>query len=339
MKSLPLILALALSACSSGGEEAGSVAPVALVKTAPATLDGASETITLYGAVDAGQAGERALSSPVEAVIASVDAPVGTKVHSGQVIVRLSPSPNVRLDVAKASADARAAGDAFARVQRLRADGLMSDGDVNAARAAATAAGATLSSLQSRGRGLTLTAPVSGTVALISGSPGDVVAGGATVARVQMAGDVRARFGIDPAAARRISVGASIRITPSGGDTPFTVRVDTIDKTADATTRLASLYARIPSSVGVGQGEALRGDLKIGEGAAQHVSVPYAALLDDGGQPFVFIVKNGIAHRRDVVVANEGEEGVSLTSGVTMGEQVVTAGGTGLEDGIKVRDH
>ena len=79
--------------------------------------------------------------------------------------------------------------------------------------------------------------------------------------------------------------------------------------------------------------------MKIGEGAAQHVSVPYVALLDDGGQPFVFIVKNGIAHRRDVVVANEGEDGVSLTSGITVGEQVVTAGGTGLEDGIKVRDH
>ena len=51
----------------------------------------------------------------------------------------------------------------------------------------------------------------------------------------------------------------------------------------------------------------------------------------------MFVVEKGVARRRDVVIATEGEDGVALTRGVNPGEQVVTAGGTALEDGMKVR--
>ena len=337
MRFFPIILGLALTACSpSTPESKTDPVPAALVQTASATQAGAAEIITLYGVADAGQAGQFTLSSPAESVIATINAQVGTSVRKGQIVAVLRPSAGSGLDRVKAASDARTANDALARARRLRADGLMSDADVNSAGASATAANATLASLNSRQGGLTLVAPVSGTVSMVGGSPGTLVAAGAPVAQMQLAGDLRARFGIDPALARRLARGTSIRILPSGALAAFTVPIDGIDRSADPQTRLASLYARLPASAGVGHGESLRGDIKM-VGAIAAVTIPYAALLDDGGQPYVFVIEKGIARRRDVVIATEGEDGVALTRGVNPGEQVVTAGGTALEDGMKVR--
>ncbi len=48
-------------------------------------------------------------------------------------------------------------------------------------------------------------------------------------------------------------------------------------------------------------------------------------------------MKDGVAHRRDVRVGPTDARQAALLSGVRAGEQVVVAGGTALEDGLKVR--
>ena len=159
MRFFPIFLGLGLAACSPSAPDGKTdTAPAALVLTAPATQAGTAEIITLYGVADAGQAGQFTLSSPVESVIATINAQVGTSVRKGQIVAVLRPSPATGLDRVKAASDARAANDALARARRLRADGLMSDADVNSAGASATAANATLASLNSRQSGLTLVA-------------------------------------------------------------------------------------------------------------------------------------------------------------------------------------
>lgn len=65
--------------------------------------------------------------------------------------------------------------------------------------------------------------------------------------------------------------------------------------------------------------------------------VPYSAVLDDGGQPFVFVVTKGVAHRRDVRLGASNGVTISVASGIALGDQVVIEGGTALEDGMKVR--
>ncbi|MGQ2929052.1 MAG: efflux RND transporter periplasmic adaptor subunit, partial [Sphingopyxis sp.] len=67
------------------------------------------------------------------------------------------------------------------------------------------------------------------------------------------------------------------------------------------------------------------------------ITIPYAALLDDGGQPFVFVIANTIAKRRDIVVGPRTGDRISVTSGLKPGERVATVGVTALEDGMKTR--
>jgi multidrug efflux pump subunit AcrA (membrane-fusion protein) len=141
---------------------------------------------------------------------------------------------------------------------------------------------------------------------------------------------------VDPALARTLQRGASVRITPSGGGTAFTVPILSVDPNVDPTTRLASIFVRLPAGSGIGAGEPLTGELAV-TSAGNALTVPYPALLDEAGQPFVYVVANGIAHRRNVAIGPSDGQRVVVTSGLSTGETVVVAGGTAVEDGMRVR--
>jgi RND family efflux transporter MFP subunit len=326
-----------LAACSASDEtDTAAVTPVALVTLAPATQGAAREDMTLYGAVEPGPEGRMSLVAPAEATVAEIRVATGTTVHQGQVIARLQASAQGRADAAKAASDAAAADKAFARATRMRGDGLMSDADVETTRAAAAAADALRNSFASRTAGFVLRAPAAGTVDTVAATVGDLLQAGAAVASIIRAGALRVRFGIDPDSAQAVHPGMTIRIAGTGSHAPIAAAVDTVDANVNPQTRLASVYARVPAASGLRIGETLSATVAVA-GAGDALTIPYAALLDDGGQPYVFVVAGGVAHRRDVETAASSGARVAITKGVRAGERVVTAGGTAVEDGMKVR--
>ena len=148
-------------------------------------------------------------------------------------------------------------------------------------------------------------------------------------------GDRRARFGIDPAVAARVRPGQTIHIEAINGATTIDAKVVGVDPQVDPTTRLASVFARVAGTVGVGQ--PLRAQLSVGA-TATGITIPYAALLDDGGKTYVFVIAKGIAARRDVSAGSSTGDRVAILRGLSVGERVVTEGGTALEDGMRVRE-
>lgn len=338
MKHLTPGIMLILAACSTAEVPAEKpVDPVARVRTAVAAVGTAQPLLTVYGAAEAGPGNERGLAIEAEARLARIVAPTGTAVRAGQIVAVLEPTPTTRLDAVKARGDAAVAQRTLARAQRLRTDGLMSDADVEAARAAAATAAATLGSTAQRGATLTLRAPAAGTVQSLTAKPGNVIPAGTAVATIAVGGELRARFGIDPALATRVQAGQPIRIAAIQSAASRGTTVAGVDPQVDATTRLASVFARLPAGSGIGAGEVLRAELPLGT-RATGVTMPYAALLDAGGRSFVFVVVGGVARSRDVTPGNSTGERVVVLRGVAPGERVVVQGGTALEDGMKVRE-
>lgn len=332
-----LSLLLLLAACSGGADESDSEpTPVALVSLAPATKGNVEQMLTLYGAVQKDSTTQYALSAPVEAILRDVTKPVGSMVRAGDVVARLEPSPSSRAAMSKAAGDARAANQAYARAHRLRTDGLASDADVEAARSAAIAAQAQQTAMSRSARDLTLRARAAGYVETVPVNPGDLLTAGTTVATLTRSGAQRAGFGIDPQAAARLSPGTNIRVGTASGGPMLTVPIESVDTAVDPVTRLASVYARIPAQSRLGPGQPLTAQVPLAT-RSDTLTVPYAALLDDGGQPYVYVVKSGVAHRHDVVVGPAGGQRIAIVKGVAPGDEVVTAGGTALEDGMKVR--
>jgi RND family efflux transporter MFP subunit len=345
MDPVKLLLSIAplalLAACSGGAgniaDNAAASEPVAAVRTGLAAKGTTTDTLTVYGAAEAGPGNERSMSTQAEAVLSRIVAPTGTAVRAGQVVAILTPSATARLDTAKAASDAAAANAALARAIRLRRDGLVSDADVETARAAAMAANATRSTTAQRNGTLVLRAPASGTVQNLTAKPGDLIAAGTTVATIGATGDLRARFGIDPSLAARVHPGQPIEFSPINSDTRLTSTVSGVDPQVDATTRLASVFAQVPNGQGVGGGEPLRAAINVGA-AAVGVTIPYAALLDDGGRSYVFVIEDGEAKEREVSPGNSAGDRIQILKGLKPGERVVVEGGTALEDGMKVRE-
>jgi RND family efflux transporter MFP subunit len=337
MKHIPPSLAVfMLAACSGAAPTNNTAAPSALVSIATATPGPVQASVRIFGTADAGASGTITLSASEEAIVAAIDAPVGSAVGRGQVVARLSPGPTARLEAARAETDARAMALAFARAQRLRADGLVGNAELETARAAAQSAAAARANVAQRTAALTLRAPAPGHVTSVSASLGSLIPAGTPVATIVAAGDLRARLGVDPALARTLARGASVRITPSGGGGAFTVPILSVDPNVDPTTRLASVFVRLPAGSGIGAGEPLTGELAVTT-AGNALTIPYPALLDDAGQPYVFVVANGVAHRRNVAIGPSDGQRVVVTSGLRAGETVVVAGGTAVEDGMSVR--
>jgi RND family efflux transporter MFP subunit len=337
VKLTPLLLsATLLVGCSPSAGEEQQTNPIALVATAKVSTGSVPETITVFGSALPGASGTRIVSAATESLLVSVQTPIGSRVAPGQVIARLRPSSSARLEIARATLEARSASQAYARARRLRSDGLTSDADVETARSSFDAANATLASLRGRAGASVLLSPVEGTVTDVAATPGSVLPAGASVATITSLQAVRARFGIDPGLARQIPKGAFIRISPTKNGPNFSVPVVSVDPIVDSQTRLASVYASVPAQAELGSGEPLRGEIVI-PGTGVTDVVPYSALLNDGGQPYVFIVVGGIVHRRNVSLGATSDELAEVLSGVSPGQLVVTEGGTALQDGMRVR--
>lgn len=337
MTLLPLALLVGCNSGQGSDGEADKATPVALVRTASATMGATAERTSLYGVAEAGPGGEHAIIVPAEAIVDRILAPNGTAVSAGQVIATLKPSRATATDLAKSSADAISADAAYARAKRMRADGLVSDADVETARAAAETARATRGNLGMARGGVAISAPIAGVVQGLGAKSGDQIAAGATLATIAIKGNLRAHFGIDPAMAQRVYPGQHLELQAIAGGAAVSVPVTGVDTQVDPTTRLASMYAAVPQGLDVGPGEALRGSLEV-EAKASGITIPYAALLDDGGRSYVFVVKGGVAHEQDVSPGNSSGDHIQILKGLNIGEKVVTAGGTALEDGMKVTE-
>ena len=334
----PLALLAACSAAAPSDEEkAGD--PVAAVRTAVAVAGSGSLDLVLYGTAEAGPGGETAMATQAEATVASIRAPNGTAVGRGQVVAVLTPSAATSLDMAKASSDVVLTNAAMARALRLRADGLVSNAEVETARAAASAANATRAAMARRSGTLVLRAGSAGTVQNLIAKVGDVIPAGTTVATIGGGSnaDLRAKFGVDPSAVSRIHPGMPVKLSAVNSEMVLDSAVVGVAPQGDATTRLAAVYVRVPSGSGFGVGQALHASLPVG-GALSGTSIPYAALLDDGGHSYVFVVKGNKAVKRDVTPGSSAGDRVLILKGLAPGERVVTEGGTALEDGMSLRE-
>jgi membrane fusion protein, multidrug efflux system len=64
--------------------------------------------------------------------------------------------------------------------------------------------------------------------------------------------------------------------------------------------------------------------------------IPRSALVQEAGEPSVFVVSDGTAYRRVVQTGYVEAGQIEIVGGLSDGEQFVLVGQTGLKDGSKV---
>jgi RND family efflux transporter MFP subunit len=316
------------------------VAPVALVELQAASPRTLAQTLSAYGTTEFDAASAQTLAVQAEMQVTNLLVTAGSEVKRGQALLQLAPSRTTGLELGRARRDADQAMAERERIQRLRAEGLATESELVAAANAANTAVALRDSLSARigPEGLlTLRAPRDGVVESLAVQPGDVLPPGSVAVRIAAPDALQVRLGVEPADARRVAIGQSVRLVPlKPGASEVQAVVSGVDRRVDAQTRLIAALVRLPVHSGLLPGEVLRADIVV---AARRnvVTVPRAALLYAGEQPYVFVAAGGKAQRHDVAIGVQDGGVVEITAGIRPGDQVVVAGNAVLEDGMGIR--
>jgi membrane fusion protein (multidrug efflux system) len=341
IRPAPLIAIAVLAAACGRGESAGDAAsslsstrvPVAL---ATVTRDSLVEEQALTGRLTARPGGAALLAAPAAGVVRAVRAQVGDRVARGQTLLEL--------DVPELAADAQQRASAAALAQReaerqrqLLADGVTSTRQAEESEAAARQAAAAAAAARDLLARTRVASPIAGRVQDILVQPGERVDAGKALAQV-IAGDTLDLIAAVPAASLgRLKRGQPALVVQEGDSTPHPGWVAGLAPGVDSATGAGQVVVRVPNP---------NGALRAGAGAEARIRlgvrrdvllVPDSAIALAGDSNVVFVVgKDSIAHAR-IVVRGARQGGRSEVSGkLAPGDQIVTTGVFGLEDGMRV---
>jgi RND family efflux transporter MFP subunit len=342
-----LVAALALSAC--GKEEKAAAPPLRPVRTVIVEPRDTGETLSLTGEIQPRYQAD--LGFRVSGKILERPVDVGTEVKKGVLIARLDPQQYRQdLEVAKAEVAKAEAEVARSRAQEFRQRELLKNGHTT--RVAYDQALKTFKTAQaqadavrakeiqaSENLGYTeLKADADGVISAIGAEPGQVVSAGQMVVRLAQPGEREAVFNIAEASFKHPPKNPTVAVRlVSNPEIKTEGKVRYISPQADPTTRTYTVRVSLPKAPReMRLGTNVVGSVTVSEGPA--ITLPGSALFDKDGKPAVWLVDAD--HQvvlKPITVARYQNESVVVSSGLTKGEIVVTAGVHKLVPGEKVR--
>jgi RND family efflux transporter MFP subunit len=340
-----LCASLVLAGVACKGSDATAEEEVALpevaAKTASASVEPFTRTLTAIGSVVARPGRYAALSAPSATRISRVFVAEGARVGAGQPLVEFEQAQFASAAGA-AQASLTAAQRNHDRAQRLANEGILPRKDAEAAAAELAKARADAVAAQRAAQLSVLRSPVSGVVTRMAAVLGASADAGQILVEVAdpSAFDVVLSLGPTDAAAilpgRRVDLSAGEK---SGGESIGYGTVASVGAAVDSVSRSVQIRVAVSKpSRALRLGESVLGVIAV-ETQPSAVVVPVQSLVpgDEPGSYRLFVVdRNGVARAREVQVGGRTEAKAEILEGLKGGEVVVTQGAYGLEDSAKV---
>ncbi|KRD79924.1 efflux RND transporter periplasmic adaptor subunit [Lysobacter sp. Root983] len=337
---LALSCALALTACKGGGgageaQAKEQKAPDAVpVEVALASRRAIAASYTGTAPLEA--RAESQVVAKTSGVALNVMAEEGQIVHAGQTLVRLD-SARSELQAAQTSAQMRKLEANFARSKQLAEQRLLSANDndqlrydLENARAANRLANLELSYAN-------VQAPISGVIASRSIKTGNFVQINTPIFRIVDTSRLEATLNVPERELATLKAGLPVQLAVDA--LPGKIFQGTVDRVAPVVDSGSGTFRVVCTFAG---GDTLQpgmfGRVRIDyDNRADALVVPRIALLEDEGDPAVFVIRNARAARVPIKLGYLDGEWAEVRAGIKQGDQVVVAGKTALRDGTLVQ--
>ncbi|HLY16742.1 MAG TPA: efflux RND transporter periplasmic adaptor subunit [Bryobacteraceae bacterium] len=181
--------------------------------------------------------------------------------------------------------------------------------------------------------------PISGVIADRAVYPGEMAAAGSPLLTVMDVSSVVARANIPQGQAGGLRVGSPATVKQNDSGQELQGKVIVVSPAVDPNSTTVQVWVETANP-----GERLK------PGVTVHVSIvaavipnavviPPAALLPaaDGSTQVIVVGSDAVAHTRKVETGAREADKVQIVSGLKSGEQVITVGGLGVDDGTKVQ--
>jgi membrane fusion protein (multidrug efflux system) len=275
----------------------------------------------------------------------------GDRVEDNQVLLRLdvgrsaSAAQAANAAVAQTDAQLNQAERELARTQKLvKTGGLPEqrlDDAQDAVRLASAARDAARAEAKLARRGLTeavVRAPFGGTVVERFVELGEYLAPGSPLLTLADTSLLKARVLLDPREALDVSVGrrATVSVYARPGE-EFGGQVVRVGEVIDPRTRRLPVEIELDDHDGrLRPGLVARFSVQTGEPRTV-IQVPLDGIFERFGNQHVYVVEDGVAHRRAIVLGPVRTGHAEVVEGLRPGEVVVSKGVTRVVDGSKVR--
>ncbi len=276
---------------------------------------------------------------------------VGTRVSRDEPLVelivrneRLGEAPVLKVELANAEAELRLAQQTRVRLEKLTAAGAVPARRLDEARLAETSAQARVDIAREQLRHLELSrtgegsgepgervvarAPLTGVIAESQATVGSTVEAGQLLYRLVAVDRVQVVGAVPEQQLAQAQRAVTAEIDVPGSDPVRTSRRLSVGRVVDRETRAVPVVFELdnpPAALAVGQAVSLR-LIEASDGAG--VSIPASAVVDDAGQPIVFVQAGGESFERRPVRVGRPREGgyVDILTGLDAGERIVTRG-------------
>jgi RND family efflux transporter MFP subunit len=305
--------------------------PVSVVTAAKQKLD---ETFSQIGLIVSNN--DVAVASELQGKVTAVYVKEGSYVSTGSPLVKVDDVvPEANYLSAKSNYE-KAKND-WTRKQALHQDGLISDSDLEAVQQTYSAAEASFVNAQRQYQNSTVASPISGIVTARPVNIGTMVNNGTVVATVIDNSLFKVQLNVAEQYAFKLRVGDTVGIqTEVYPGIKFQGRIDTISAKADE----AHTY---PVQIVLANNKQY--PLKSGMfGTAVFIirnqdiiTIPREALIGGVKSAQVYVIEDGIAKLRDVLVSSTAGTVVGIKQGLQVGQIVVVNGQNNLRDNAPVK--
>jgi len=257
-------------------------------------------------------------------------------VQAGQALVRLDPDQG-RLRVAQTKAQMDKLDNSYRRALQLVAQKMVSEIDVDQLRFDLDSARAQFEAAELELSYTTVIAPISGVIASRDVKPGNFVQIHSPIIRIVDNSQLEATLNVPEREIARLKPGQPVEL--SADALPGQVFVGEVARVAPVVEAGTGTFRVVSTFSGAGALQpGMFGRLRIQYDARPDaLVVPRTALVEDGGEPAVFVVRDGRAQRVALTLGAEEGGVVEVRAGLKAGDAVVTAGKATLRDGARVQ--
>ena len=318
-----------------GGGFGGQTAALPVV-----TADVVRQTVSSFLVATTTLSAERSLDVVARAggEVVEVLVEEGDAVREGQLLAQLDPS-DARLALAEAQAHFENIQREYNRTVELAEHGGVTDQELENQRYQIELRTIALERSRQQLTDTEIRSPITGIVGERSVEAGATISANARVFHVLDPDPLLAVIHIPDASRQSLRAGQGVRIQAAGGVQASGV-IDRISPVVDAESGTVKVTVELDAA-GSAAGMLVPGSFVTvqvpTETRSNAVVVPKRAILLERDQSIVYRVQEGVAMRTPVAVGLSAQDLVEITSGLSVGDAVVTVGHESLRDGAPVR--
>jgi membrane fusion protein (multidrug efflux system) len=303
------------------------------VITAAASSGTLGQEIEAIGSAVASESAE--ITSKTLNTVTAIRFKEGQVVRRGAVLVEFD-SAQARADLAGAEASLAESQSQYKRSRELFTTQALSQSQLDQLEATLKTNQSRVASARAHLADTIIRAPFDGRIGFRRVSIGSLVNPGTVISTLDDTSVMKLDFTVPQAYMFGLTPGLVVTAQIAGvPNKTFTGRVTTLDSRVDPVTRSIMVRAELPNGDGVLK-PGMFMTAKISAASAQALLIPEGALVPEQGKTFVFVVKDGVATKREVTIGRRRPGEVQVTTGLTLGERVVTEGTQKIRDGIPV---